>query len=1360
MDRIVFRTRFLLLRMAMFLLAFGGTAQALEVIPMTLEETAYHAEAIFIGRVTAAQSRWGSPEKRWMVTDYAFDIEETILPNAEVKTGRKITLPFWGGVIGNEGQGLGGLEHPVSGQRYLIMLRPDYRGFGATPAVGVTHGLLQVVALPNGVEEVREYEGQPLYRAVNGSMLRREFLPRNSKATVGVTRTAFTNWLRANLKRIKATPPPVRPAPDLSDPRLLRPVAKTPIFDSPKGDLGLLDDSVSPPTAESNGFVAPLPNAPELNSTFRAPETGEQRVSRNLIQVQYVINRGAVVPLVFNQFPASFTPWSPEDQFQMGNWNYYGSDVFRIRANPTGTFAWTDGVSDIAGFINEATLNRVYGLSWAGGVVAWCSSRWFTNNNLIVESDISLNVGVGWTLDQNWVLDGSSAFSYRQVLSHELGHAHGLGHEDTFLSLMRASVPGTFAAFSAPFMDNAEAIRVNYPARVVGRTDLAIYLFNRASNGSWVEATFPSAVVAGNNFTVTNYHLENTGTVTVGTPTIEWYLTRQRDYNAAYYGIGSTTYGALGRFNYFAPASAARTLNVPTGVPAGDYYLNSFIPNDQGVSIGVFPFSNNYGWSQTKITVRPRLLSISLNPSTVTAGQSSTGTATISSATPTSLSVFTTTNDTGVAIPENATINAGQTTGTFSIPTYETAATRNVTIGGNLYGITASATLTVLANIFAPIRLAATAVSSAQITLTWQDRSNIESGYRIERKTGIGGAWQEIALVGANVITYSDTAVTPTTAYIYRVRAYGGATNSGYSNEAGARTRQSLYTINGQVTDNGMGIAGVSVSASGVNEVSVYFDGVSGAAITDNSTVTNTITVPYSGSLADVHVTLNITHTFIGDLRATLIAPDGTPIILHNRTGGGTDNLITLYPDATASAEDLAALVGKEINGNWILRVQDLAGGDIGTFNSWSLEVKYLGNYPADTYTAVDGTYGIAVPAGTYTITPSALYYEFAPTNQVVTAASDVYNVNFAAIVSVNNSITGRVTTAGGAGIQGVLVEAYASLPGGYVDAHSPGLAITDFTTVQDTITVPIEGILTGVRVGVNLTHTYQGDLRVTLIAPDGTEIILHNRTGGGTDNLVTSYPNLTASAEDLAILNGRTMTGNWTLRVADLAGGDSGTFNVWSLSLDYTYTLLLKQATTLSDGTYVMNGLPNTTYNVIPTSASFGFTPAVQTVTLAPSAANVDFVADGTVAVVSGIVELQQVVNSAQPITFEFRASGGGAVLFTETQTLGAGGEFALAVPAGVYDLAIKGDKWLRRMVAVDASAGDVGGIAALLRAGDANNDNYADISDLLLLIGAYNQVAPSGGYLEAADFNCDNANDIGDLLLLISNYNQQGDP
>lgn len=95
---------------------------------------------------------------------------------------------------------------------------------------------------------------------------------------------------------------------------------------------------------------------------------------------------------------------------------------------------------------------------------------------------------------------------------------------------------------------------------------------------------------------------------------------------------------------------------------------------------------------------------------------------------------------------------------------------------------------------------------------------------------------------------------------------------------------------------------------------------------------------------------------------------------------------------------------------------------------------------------------------------------------------------------------------------------------------------------ITSIINVPNEGTVFSVEAGVDITHTWRGDLIVSLTSPAGTEHMLHNRSGGSEDDLVQSW--------SVDTFNGEAMQGDWTLNVSDNAGADVGTLNSWSLTI------------------------------------------------------------------------------------------------------------------------------------------------------------------------------------------------------------------
>ena len=153
---------------------------------------------------------------------------------------------------------------------------------------------------------------------------------------------------------------------------------------------------------------------------------------------------------------------------------------------------------------------------------------------------------------------------------------------------------------------------------------------------------------------------------------------------------------------------------------------------------------------------------------------------------------------------------------------------------------------------------------------------------------------------------------------------------------------------------------------------------------------------------------------------------------------------------------------------------------------------------------------------------------------------------------------------------------------GQFAQTSEPAIPIPDRSTVQDSIAVEQSGTATSVSVAVDVTHSYIGDLVIDLIAPDGTTRTLHDRTGYETDDIDRTY------APDFG---GVGIEGDWTLRVRDSAGGDTGTLNGWTLTINHSSTASPATAVSGSGDTYQVTVLATQdgTYNLDLVSSGHG---------------------------------------------------------------------------------------------------------------------------------------------------------------------------
>jgi subtilisin-like proprotein convertase family protein len=270
----------------------------------------------------------------------------------------------------------------------------------------------------------------------------------------------------------------------------------------------------------------------------------------------------------------------------------------------------------------------------------------------------------------------------------------------------------------------------------------------------------------------------------------------------------------------------------------------------------------------------------SFSPTSVTAGGSSTLTLTVAATTGASTTQFTIT---GTGTSKTHTVNASVTvTNNNQAPTVAiTAPTNGATVSGTAVPVAATA-------------------SDADGTVA-SVKFDLPDGTSVTDTTAPFST------------TFDSTRVADGGGYVIRATA---TDNRG----ATATTTVTVTVANG----TGGCITNQTFTATGL-PLSIPDNNATG--ITSNNAVTG------NGKVASLSLSLNITHTFRGDLVVTLISPGGTQFIVSNRAGGSADNIII-------TNQAITTFNGQTAAGTWKLKVQDLAAVDVGTLNSWSLLIN------------------------------------------------------------------------------------------------------------------------------------------------------------------------------------------------------------------------------------------------------------------------------------------------------------------------------------------------------------------------------------------------------------------------------------
>ncbi|PWI30474.1 subtilisin [Flavobacteriaceae bacterium LYZ1037] len=147
-------------------------------------------------------------------------------------------------------------------------------------------------------------------------------------------------------------------------------------------------------------------------------------------------------------------------------------------------------------------------------------------------------------------------------------------------------------------------------------------------------------------------------------------------------------------------------------------------------------------------------------------------------------------------------------------------------------------------------------------------------------------------------------------------------------------------------------------------------------------------------------------------------------------------------------------------------------------------------------------------------------------------------------------------------------------------ESDNPAVAIPDgdIVGVTTTMTVASNVVITDLNVDIDISHTWVGDVTITITSPNGTSAVIFDRPGVPASTYGCSGNNILATFDDeatdpieteceatepaisgiflpqnpLSVFDGENTQGDWEITVSDSVGADSGTLNSWGITFNY----------------------------------------------------------------------------------------------------------------------------------------------------------------------------------------------------------------
>ncbi|MGW0581750.1 S8 family peptidase [Streptomyces sp. NPDC002920] len=346
------------------------------------------------------------------------------------------------------------------------------------------------------------------------------------------------------------------------------------------------------------------------------------------------------------------------------------------------------------------------------------------------------------------------------------------------------------------------------------------------------------------------------------------------------------------------------------------------------------------------------------------------------------------------------------------------------------------------------------------------------------------------------------------------------------------------------VTNNNKGVAGIAYGAkispvrvlgkcggydSDIIDAITWASGGTVSGVPANSNVAKVINMSLGGDGACTSATQSAITAAVNRGTTVVVAAGNESDNVANHSPGNCSNVISVAATNRAGAKasysnygslvDISAPGGQTSTGT--------ANGILSTLNSGTKTAS------SESYAYYQGT-SMATPhiAGLVALMKSA--------NSALTPAQIE-----SAIKTNARALPGACSGGCGAGLaDAAKTVAAVSGSGGTTFSSTTAVAVPDNgAAIESSIAVSGRSgsAPSALAVGVNITHTYRGDLVIGLVAPDGTVYPLKAASSSDSaDNVNTTY---TVDA------SGETANGTWKLRVQDTAAQDTGTLNSWQLT-------------------------------------------------------------------------------------------------------------------------------------------------------------------------------------------------------------------